>query len=382
VGYDLKTGQQRALRHVPNRPVPAVGQKDMWILIRSIVIGCLALVSVAACSVHAPAGLPTSDASSAARIDRFSYSGPPPASGATFPAAKVYEYQVYVPAGHETSKAWPLVVYVHACGTSADLMRLSSAMSPIADSEDFLVMYPDNQSDCWRGLGDEPTRVNRGAGGDADIIAHMTKEAMAKYNVDPQRVYIFGASGGGFMTSATVAAYPDLYAAAGVMAGGGTGMGAACMTFPDRDDPAFARTMVDRMGANRRVVPFFSYGGTADALGESFPTGGCARRAFLQTMGANNIINPWEGGDRYRADLSKITGQVPDGHTWTKHVWRDNAGCVIGERWVVDGMGHDVGGGHPDHSDTKAPNSSQAAWTFFKRFRKADTGGNCAESRD
>lgn len=350
--------------------------------IRSVVTVCLALASIAACSVHPPARTQTSEDGGAGRVDRYPYSGPPPASGATFPAAKMYDYQVYVPPAHRKSAAWPLVVYVHACATSADLMRLSSAMSPIADSEKFLVMYPDNGSDCWRALGDEPTSVRRGAGGDADIIAHMTMEAMAKYNVDPQRVYIFGASGGGFMTSATVAAYPDLYAAAGVMAGGGTGMGAACMKFPERDDPAFAATMVERMGAYRRVVPFISYGGTADSLGESSPEGGCARRAFLQAMGANNIINPLQAGDRYRPDPSSVTGQIPDGHTWTKHVWRDTAGCEVGERWVVDGMGHAVGGGHPDHSDIKAPNSSRAAWEFFRRFRKADTGGNCAESPD
>jgi poly(hydroxyalkanoate) depolymerase family esterase len=314
----------------------------------------------------------------AGRVDRYPYSGPAPAKAAV-PADPVYEYQVYVPPGRDKARR-PLVVYVHACGTSADLMRLSSAMSPIADAEGFAVMYPDNGANCWRALGDEPTSVHRGGGGDADIIAHMTRETMAKYNIDPERVYIVGASGGGFMTSATVAAYPDLYAAAGVMAGGGTVMTAACMGFKDQDYPQYAKAMVERMGAHRRVVPFLSYGGTADRLGESRPLGGCARQAFLQAMGANNIINPLPTGQRYKEDPVLVTGQVPGGRAWTKHVWRDDAGCVVGERWVIDGMGHAVGGGHPEHSDVKAPNSSQAAWTFFKRFKKSDTGGQCAET--
>lgn len=106
-------------------------------------------------------------------------------------------------------------------------MRIASAMSAVADAERFLVMYPDNGSQCWRALGDKPTSVHRGAGGDADIIAYMTKEVMAKYNVDLQHVYIMVASGGAVMTSATVAAYPDLYAAAAVLSGDETGMTAA-----------------------------------------------------------------------------------------------------------------------------------------------------------
>ena len=348
--------------------------------IRLIATAGLALATPPQLLAAQPGRAETTDDGGAGRVERFPYSGPPPAASAV-PADKLYEYQVYIPPTHKRSKKWPLVVYVHACGTSADRMRLAGAMSPIADSERFLVMYPDNGANCWRALGDEPTSVHRGAGGDADIIAFMTREAMAKYNVDPTRVYIFGASGGGFMTSATVAAYPDLFAAAGVMAGGGTAMTAACMGFPERDDPAFAKTMVDRMGKHRRVVPFISYGGTADPLGEKSPVGGCARRAFVQTMGANNIINPLQGGDRYTPDLpATVNGQVPGGRSWVKHVWRDAAGCLVGERWVVNGMGHDVGGGHPEHSDVKAPNSSKAAWEFFRRFRKTDTGGTCTES--
>lgn len=344
--------------------------------IRSLV-GCLAIAAATLCPVNLTRAQ-TSNDGGAGRVDRYPYSGPPPATS-KIPADEVYDYQVYVPPTYNKKQSWPLFVYVHACNTSADQMRLSSATSPIADSEEFLVLYPDNGSNCWRALADEPTSVNRGAGGDADIIAYMTKEAMANYNIDPQRVYILGASGGGFMASATVAAYPDLYAAAGVIAGGGTAMTAACMGFEDRKYPEFATTMVGRMGKHRRVVPFISYGGTADVLGESAPIGGCSRHAFLQAMGANNIINPLKGGDRYKADAAPVVGQIPNGRAWTKYVWRDTAGCIVGERWAIDGMGHAVGGGHPEHSDVKAPNSSKAAWDFFKRFRKAKTGGNCTE---
>jgi poly(3-hydroxybutyrate) depolymerase len=348
--------------------------------IRSAALGCLAFGTAALLLAGPAARAQSSDGGGAGRVERYPYSGPPPAAS-TPPPDKVYDYQVYIPPTHRKTKKWPLLVYVHACGTSADRMRLASAMSPVADAERFLVMYPDNGSNCWRALADEKTSVHRGAGGDADIITHMTRETMAKYNADPERVYIMGASGGAFMTSATVAAYPDLYAAAGVLAGGGTGMTAACMGFAEPVDPKFATIMVDRMGKHRRVVPFFSYGGTNDVLGESSPKAGCARRAFLQTMSANNIINPEKGGDRYKPEPAPVTGQVPNGRTWSKHIWRDSKGCVVGERWVIDGMGHEIGGGHPEHSDVKAPNSSRAAWAFLKRFRKSDTGGNCTESR-
>ena len=100
--------------------------------LRCTVISRLALATFTLLLVDIPLWAQSTDDGGAGRVDRYPYGGPPPAES-TPPAYKVYEYQVYIPPAHKKGKKWPLLVYVHACGTSADRMRLASAMSPIAD---------------------------------------------------------------------------------------------------------------------------------------------------------------------------------------------------------------------------------------------------------
>jgi poly(3-hydroxybutyrate) depolymerase len=340
----------------------------------------------------APEGAPVGN--KAGRVDYYTYAPAPEGAYGGAPLT----YQVYVPAQHDKARAWPLFVMVHGCGTTADQQMGANLINDIADAEDFLVMYPDNGGNCWRSVSGSGTRGN---GDDPDYIDGMTAAAMEKYNVDPERVYIIGMSSGAFAATDTVMNYPERFAAAGVMAGGGYGMNVTCIAMPDLVAPIYALMAVQKMGERARIVPFISIGGTQDQLGE-FPIDGCSRKAFFEAMAVNNILsgglavgNTGTGG-RYAPDpTSRVDGQVPDGHAWTKEVWRDTAGCEIGERWIVHGMGHYWSGGSQDprywdtqpngaagFNDPKGPSASQAAWDFFRRFRKSDTGNECAESRE
>ncbi|WP_161814072.1 extracellular catalytic domain type 1 short-chain-length polyhydroxyalkanoate depolymerase [Steroidobacter agaridevorans] len=314
------------------------------------------------------------------RVDRYPFHDPAP--NPTNPPPGSYSYQVYVPAHHNTASSWPLFVMVHGCGTTADEQMYANGINDIADQESFLVMYPDNGGNCWRAVTQEASSIERGGGGDADLIAEMTQETMANYNIDPERVYIIGMSSGAFQTTANAAAYPDIYAAAGVMAGGGYGMDfVGCMLIPDLAAPLYSMRAINQMGVRARVIPFISLGGTSDPLGET-PILGCTRKAFIEAMATNNLLN----GNRYTLDpSSSVNGQVPGGYSWSKQVWRDTSGCRIGERWVINGMGHFWSGGSSDPqwaewTDPKGPNAGRAAWDFFSRYRKSDTGGNCTES--
>jgi poly(hydroxyalkanoate) depolymerase family esterase len=314
------------------------------------------------------------------------------------PAPPDYEYLVYVPAGYKASKPWPLFVMVHGCGTTAEQQMYANLINDIADVEDFLVMYPDNGGNCWRAVsGGEST--HRGTGADADQVAGMTLETMERYSVDPERVYMIGMSAGAFQTTATAAAYPEIYAAVGVMAGGGYGMDVTCIGVPDVVAPAYAPLAIREMGERARIIPFIALGGTEDQLGE-YAVVGCSRKAFIESMATNNVLSGGQvvgdttTGGRYSLDPSSTeTGQVPGGYAWTKEVWRDTSGCQIGERWMIHGMGHYWSGGTTDpkywdvqpngamgFNDPKGPSASWAAWNFFRRYRKSDTGNECAES--
>jgi predicted peptidase len=58
-------------------------------------------------------------------------------------------------------------------------------------------------------------------GWDVHLLADLVQEALKKYPIDPDRLYVTGGSMGGFGTWAVAAAHPELFAAAAVVAGGG-----------------------------------------------------------------------------------------------------------------------------------------------------------------
>jgi poly(3-hydroxybutyrate) depolymerase len=352
----------------------------------------LFLLALYGCGGTSQEGAP---ADKAGRVEHYVYGPAPEGVNNGVP----YTYQVYVPERYQPDqlKPWPLFVMVHGCGTTADQQMGANLINDVAAAEDFLVMYPDNGGNCWRSVSGSGTR---GDGGDQDQLAGMTVATMEQYRVDPERVYIIGMSSGAFGATDTVMNYPELYAAAGVMAGGGYGMNVTCIAMPDAVAPVYAQQAVEHMGSGARIIPFIALGGTQDQLGE-FPVDGCSRKAFLEAMAFNNIlrgglpVGETTTGGRYALDPdSTVTGQVPDGYAWTQEVWRDTAGCEIGERWIIEGMGHYWSGGSKDpkywdtqpngaagFNDPKGPSASQAAWDFFRRFRKSDTGNECAESQ-
>jgi poly(3-hydroxybutyrate) depolymerase len=318
-------------------------------------------------------------------------------SGAYSSTEGTYPWLAYVPIGWRKGLHWPLYVMLHGCATTPYEQMMADAMNPIADRKHVILLYPDTVStgrvgppvgesggtagagECWRGaLGVEATSEFRGGRGDADAIAALTRIVMAQYTVDPERVYVIGMSAGAFEAPEVTAAYPDIFAAAGVNSGGGV-MGVGCAAMTEDVVPFYAQMEVNEMGALAHPMPFFSIGGTADPLGEAGPPGGCSRLAFDQWMASDNILATGEpNGSAYTQDNSSTqTGTVPGGYSWTRYVWRDNSdGCEIGERWVVNGMGHYWSGGSSDPqwatwTDPKGPSTSEESLRFFLHFKRS-----------
>ncbi|MBO2448695.1 hypothetical protein J4573_16455 [Actinomadura barringtoniae] len=287
------------------------------------------------------------------------------------------DYLVYVPRGWKPTDRLPLYVMVHGCGTTATQQMGASLLNPLADRERFIVAYPDNGGQCWGALFNKKNTVR--GGGDADIVAGITREVISHYRANTQRVYLAGMSSGAFQTSATGAAYPDLYAAIGVAAGGGYGMDVGCILLFDSAAPYYAQQAVAQMGRRAHVMPTFTIGGDRDPLGDRPWPGGCTRLAYKQWLATNNLLKPGTRGDTFRPNPTTTTGQVPGGYTWAKELAGDRNGCQISERWTVHGMNHAWSGGstdpkYADYTDPKGPSASQASWRFFRRFTLS--GGN------
>lgn len=316
-----------------------------------------------------------------------------------------YDYLVYTPVGWKKSERLPVYVVLHGCATSASVMAGATWMNALADVERFLVVYPDNGGGCWRAVSDDivitatdQTDITRGLGGEADIVANITKRTITGYHGDATRVYLAGGSAGAFQTASTAMAYPELYAAVGIVAGGGPGMAVTCAGYPAAVVPAYAQRAVERMGRRAHMLPFFVIGGTLDPLGMAGGVAGCSQRAYEELLYINNLLRPnakapvpgacgllpeeatpppHSAGvcvDSYMTNpYATQRGQVPGGHTYTRRSAQDTSTlCEIGQEWVVDDMGHTwpgPSGNRVVQGDPKAPSATKLSWQFFKRFR-------------
>ena len=109
---------------------------------------------------------------------------------------------------------------------------------------------PGPAANCWKFA--DPQSYFRGSA-DAAGIADATRAVMAKRDIDPERVYAAGISGGGLMTSAVAAAYPDLYAAVAIHSSAGYGDGFCFASGTGIPVQASALLAYNAMGSNARL---------------------------------------------------------------------------------------------------------------------------------
>ena len=125
----------------------------------------------------------------------------------------------YVPGGLPANA--PLVVALHGCSQTAANYDAETGWQLFADRFRFALLLPqqqsaNNSSGCfnWFVLGD----ISRGQG-EALSIKQMVDRMVADHGVAPSRIYVTGLSAGGAMTSALLAAYPDVFAGGAIVAG-------------------------------------------------------------------------------------------------------------------------------------------------------------------
>ena len=113
----------------------------------------------------------------------------------------------------------------------------------------------------------------------------MTLAGMAKRAINPERVYVVGVSAGGLMASVEAAAYPELFAAVGLVASAGYADGPCFTTGVGIPVEESAQLAFVQMGPRARVVPRFVIGSDADL---AFPAA-CSDKALEQGLRTNNL---------------------------------------------------------------------------------------------
>ena len=133
-------------------------------------------------------------------------------------------FRVHVPPSYQEGVPMALVFALHGHGNTAARFERELGFNPIADREGFIVVYPNavafgpKRKQLWNGGGIYGIwwagRVD-----DVSFIAKLIDTVSAHYTIDPNRIYVFGTSSGGFMAHHLGARLPGRFAAIAPWAG-------------------------------------------------------------------------------------------------------------------------------------------------------------------
>ena len=279
-------------------------------------------------------------------------------------SAGTRSYTGYVPSTYKQGTAMPLVVVLHGCTQTSDVMRQLTRFDQLAEAKGFIVVFPQqsssaNSQSCWNFFQD--AHIHRG-GGEPAMIAGITQWVQQNYTVDPKRTYVTGLSAGGAMASVMGATYPDLFAAIGVGSGCEYDAGAACAGYQSTDPTTAAKAALTEMGSNARPLPVIDFQGDKDTT--------------VPPVNADQLVQQWTttaamasgaSATAFSAPASTEDGQVPNGRSYTIKKYDDAGGNELVEYWTVHGMTHAWSGGCgcEQYSDPQGPDETAAMYAFF-----------------
>ena len=149
------------------------------------------------------------------------------------------KYLLFLPEGYgQEQKSWPLMLFLHGAGERGDDLNKVKVHGPpkiVEKRKDFpfIVVSPQCPEDDWWTMKTE-------------VLINLLDDIMARYDVDPERIYLTGLSMGGYGSWALASEYPDRFAAVVPICGGGNRI----MSIVLKDMPIWAFH-----GAKDNVVP-------------------------------------------------------------------------------------------------------------------------------
>jgi polyhydroxybutyrate depolymerase len=273
-------------------------------------------------------------------------------------------FLLHVPPGYHSETPLPLVVVVHGAFSTGRQTETETGFSTLADSERFLVAYPEgigifglfqhwNAGHCCGKAADEQID-------DVGFIAEVITTVRRKLAVDPTRIYMAGMSNGGMLTYRFAAERTGDLAAAAVVSG------AIGSTVENE-----ARSW--RMQQPGKALPIIVFHGLDD---DNVPANGGisprkkGNRSYLPVADA---IDFWRKADGCEATPSTtISNTFPVSHlTWDN--CRDGSSI---EYFLLSGWGHQWPAPFfTDRLDAEHPlrgfDATRLIWTFFSKFRRS-----------
>ena len=255
------------------------------------------------------------------------------------------EYALYIPASYDGSQEVPLLFNFHGGGGNIAEHISSADMRPIADTANFILVYPQAVPDPGNGgatswMHKAPTTFN-----DVPFVEAMIDVIAAEYMIDNDRVYVCGYSLGGEFTYELACSLNNRIAAAG----------------------AVARTMQGETFNNcapQHPTGVLTILGTADFISDY---NGITFGGVQYYMSAAETHEYWVTANNCNTNptISNVPNtNTSDGSTVERYTWTDASGCTYVEHLKVINGGHDWPGvfGNMDID------ASQEIWNFVSGY--------------
>jgi poly(hydroxyalkanoate) depolymerase family esterase len=277
-------------------------------------------------------------------------------------------YVVYVPANRAPRSA--LVVVLHGCLQDPSDIARGTRFDERADTMGFLVLYPEqpeliNPARCWRWFAAE--HQLRGTGEPA-LLAALTRTVAQEFGADTARIFITGISAGGAMALNTIAAYPELFAAAAVH---------SALPYRSATSPMQAYMVMRGGQPDDSLRP-------ERILDAPAPTGRFAPRPLFILHGAKDPIVIRRNGDQlarqWRLALEQALGRkleevardtIVNGRPIQRVLLRDDRRVWI-DHWTDLELGHAWSGGSKagTNTDTAGASATDLITDFFDLARR------------
>jgi predicted peptidase len=140
-------------------------------------------------------------------------------------------YALFVPSDYDASREWPLIVALHGLGRPFDWVMGYDGYIDMAERDGYITVAPKGYHPrAWygsRGPGIPRGAAREGEEGNlADNLGELGEQDVMNvlaiirdsYNIDDERIYLWGHSMGGAGTYHLAAKHPDIWAALGVAA--------------------------------------------------------------------------------------------------------------------------------------------------------------------
>ncbi|MBX7177396.1 MAG: hypothetical protein K1X68_11545 [Saprospiraceae bacterium] len=184
------------------------------------------------------------------------------------------EYFIHVPANYDSTTTVPMVVFFHGSGQDGNLFYNISGWNEVADTQNFIVVYPSALNYCVLENGvqkmstkfvvypqsGDPLCEGQELKDDVLFVKTILEQVSKEFPVDPRRIYTVGFSNGGEMATRCGLEMGDKIAAS-IGVGGGGSLPVDTVLIPKRKLPVMNmfgnmdQHILDGLGINDKSVP-------------------------------------------------------------------------------------------------------------------------------